>query len=225
MKLLALDTSGEACSAALYLDGEIAELATVEPRRHGELILSMMDRLLADAGLRPGQLDALAFGRGPGSFTGVRIATGVVQGAAFAAGLPVAPVSTLAALAQRHYRENARRRSLAGFDARMSEVYWGIYYIDDTGLAVPLSDEEVVRPEAVSLPPGKDWDGVGSAWASYRQPLQQRLAGALVSISPNLSVTARDIAVLGAAALEQGRAVPPEQALPIYLRDEVARKS
>ena len=225
MKLLALDTSGEACSAALYCDGEIAELAALEPRRHGELILSMMDRLLSDASVGLHQLDALAFGRGPGSFTGVRIATGVVQGAAFGAELPVVPVSTLAALAQRHFRENARRRCLAGFDARMREVYWGIYRIDDNNLAVPVAEEEVAAPEAVTLPTGEDWHGAGSAWANYRESLRKRLGGALASITPDLFVTARDVAVLGVAGLAQGKAVAPQHALPIYLRDKVAWKS
>ncbi len=104
MKLLAIETAAEACSAALWVDGEVSHQYRVEPRRHSELILPMMQSLLADANLHLGQLDALAFGRGPGGFTGVRIATGVVQGAAFSVDLPVVPVSTLAALAQRAYR-------------------------------------------------------------------------------------------------------------------------
>ncbi len=119
MKLLAIETATEACSAALYIDGEISERYEVAPRRHAELILLMMEQLLTEAELKLTQLDALAFGRGPGSFTGVRIATGVIQGAAFGAQLPVVPVSTLAALAQRHYRMRGACRILPAFDARM----------------------------------------------------------------------------------------------------------
>ena len=152
MKLLAIDTSGDACSAALLLDGEIVQHAELAPRRHGELILPMMQGLLDQAGIALGALDALAFGRGPGSFTGVRIAAAVIQGAAFGAGLPVVPVSTLAALAQGQFRRGGQQRLLSALDARMNEVYWGGFTIGPDALATPCGAELVCPPGQAPLP-------------------------------------------------------------------------
>ena len=224
MKLLAIDTAAEACSAALFLDGEVASRFLIAPRRHGELILAMLDELLTAAGLRLADLDALAFGRGPGAFTGVRIATGVVQGAAFGADLPVVPVSNLAALAQRHFRENGHRRILSAFDARMGEVYWGAYEIDSNGLARAMGIEQVAMPEQVSVPEGGEWHGAGSGWASYGDALRVRVGENLGTVTPELVCHAEDVAVLGVAGFLEGQAVPAEQALPVYLRDQVAWK-
>ena len=167
MKILAIDTSGDACSAALLIDSELTQRLEREPRRHGELVLGMMEGLLARAGIGLTQLDAMAFGRGPGSFTGVRIATSVVQGAAFGADLPVVPVSTLAALAQGHYRSSGSSRVLAALDARMGELYWGPYRLSDGNLMRPVSAEEVAAPEMVSIPEDGDWSGTGSGWDAY----------------------------------------------------------
>ncbi|MFZ4702392.1 MAG: tRNA (adenosine(37)-N6)-threonylcarbamoyltransferase complex dimerization subunit type 1 TsaB, partial [Candidatus Methylumidiphilus sp.] len=143
MKLLSLETSTEACSAALYLDGEITERYQLAPQQHNKLILPMIQSLLAEADLKLHQLDALAFGRGPGSFTGVRIAAGIVQGLAFGADLPVAPVSTLAAMAQEVFAESDSQYALPCIDARMGEVYWGVYRRGNDGMA-KLSGSEVV---------------------------------------------------------------------------------
>ncbi|MDM8563559.1 tRNA (adenosine(37)-N6)-threonylcarbamoyltransferase complex dimerization subunit type 1 TsaB, partial [Candidatus Marithioploca araucensis] len=134
MKLLAFDASSPACSCALYLDGEITERYEIAPRQHAALILPMADELLTEAGLKPIELEGIAFGRGPGSFTGLRIASGVAQGIAFAADIPVAPISSLATLAQAAYIENGAQKVLAAIDARMSEVYWGMYVIDKQGI-------------------------------------------------------------------------------------------
>jgi tRNA threonylcarbamoyladenosine biosynthesis protein TsaB len=134
MRLIALETATEACSAALWIDGELRWL--LEPaaaRRHGELILDQVDRLLAEAGLVPAQLDAVAVGRGPGAFTGVRLGLGVAQGLAFAIGCPVVPVSTLAALAQQG-AERGALEVLAVLDARMGEVYWSLLRVGPEGL-------------------------------------------------------------------------------------------
>lgn len=155
MRVLAIETATEACSAALYISGEIRLRYQVEPRRHSELILPMMDALLAEAEIALSALDALAFGCGPGSFTGVRIATGVVQGAAFGADLPVVPVSTLAALAQRRYREQGEKHLLPAYDARMDELYWGCYRIGDDGLAHPLNDDLLLRLIRSTCRPGR----------------------------------------------------------------------
>ena len=224
MKLLAIETATEACSAALYLNGEVRERYSVEARKHSELILPMMDELLAEAGISLVELDALAFGRGPGAFTGVRIATGVVQGAAFAAGLPVVPVSTLAALAQRHHRQTGAINLLPAFDARMGELYWGGYRVDSQGLVRNVISDQVAAPEIVALPTEGNWHGVGTGWGTFGTALAERLESMLVSATPDLFCSACDVALLGVDGFERGEAVAPEQALPIYLRDQVASK-
>lgn len=222
MKILAIDTATEACSAALLLDGEVHSRFQHAPRRHGELILTLMDELLAEAGLGLTQLDALAFGRGPGSFTGIRIATGVIQGVAFGAGLPVVPVSNLAALAQRHFRERGYSHTLAAFDARMGEVYWGAFCIDPAGLARAVGPEQVAAPGAVLIPLGEGWRGAGDGWRVYGELLTQRVGVGLSGLTPELVCHAHDVAVLGAGLYPEGQAVTAEEALPVYLRDRVA---
>jgi tRNA threonylcarbamoyladenosine biosynthesis protein TsaB len=221
MKLLAIDTSGEACSAALLVDKAVDQRLSRTPRRHGELILGMMDALLAQAGLRLADLDALAFGCGPGSFTGVRIATAVVQGAAFGADLPVAAVSTLAALAQGQLRADSCMRCLPAFDARMGEIYWGCYSADAAGLMHAVVAERVAAPEAVDVPEGADWQGAGSGWSAYGDVLRTRLGARLTGVDPEAICQAQDIAVLAAADVAAGRLLAPERALPVYLRDKV----
>jgi tRNA threonylcarbamoyladenosine biosynthesis protein TsaB len=225
MKLLAIETAGEACSAALFLDGEIRQRLVLEPRRQSELILAQMDELLAEAGIRPGQLDVLAYGCGPGSFTGVRIAAGVIQGVAFGADLPVVPVSTLAALAQRLFREQGARRILPAFDARMGELYWGCYEVGTGSLATALQPDQLLAPERVFPPEGGDWHGVGGGWESHGELLAQRMGRTLHSVTAGLQSCAHDVALLGAAAFREGRAVAAESALPVYLREEVAQKA
>ncbi len=224
MKILAIETATEACSAALLIDGNVLECYQVQPRMHSQLILPMMDELLAEAGTPLTALDALAFGAGPGAFTGVRIAAGVAQGAAFAADLPVLPISTLAALAQRGWRELGWRRLLPAYDARMQEVYWGAYAVDADGLVAAQVADEVAAPDRVTLPDGSGWKGVGVGWGSYRSLLEQRLGEAVDSVNVDLLCSAHDVALLGATAFARGEAVAAEQAAPVYLRDKVASR-
>jgi tRNA threonylcarbamoyladenosine biosynthesis protein TsaB len=223
MKLLAIETATDACSAALWVDGVLTTRHEVAPREHTRLILPMMDALLAEAGLRLSDLDALAFGRGPGAFTGVRIAAAVIQGSAFAADLPVVPVSTLAALAQQGI-DAGSRRVLAALDARMDEVYWGAFQADDQGLAVPVGAEQVIAPDAVPIPEGEGWRGVGSGWAAYEDALRARLGECVSDIDPEALPAAAEVARLAVRDFNAGLAVPAEQALPVYLRDKVAEK-
>ncbi len=225
MKLLAIETATEACSAALFIDGEIALRYEIKPRGHSELILSMMDELLAQAQLSPRQLDAIAFGRGPGSFTGVRIATGIAQGAAFGADLPVVPISTLAALAQRCYRQKGEPHLLPAYDARMGELYWAAYKVGADGLVRLVIEEEVAPAERVRLPLNDDWYGVGSGWGVAGEVLAGRLGDDLLGYQAEMFCSAHDVAQLAAAAFEQGLAVAPEAALPVYLRNQVAKKA
>lgn len=225
MKLLAIETATEACSAALLIDGEIRLRYQVKPRGHSELLLAMMDDLLAEAELRPNQLDAMAFGRGPGSFTGVRIATGVIQGAAFGADLPVVPVSTLAALAQRAFREKGERDLLPAYDARMGELYWAAYRVGENDLVRCVIDEEVATADRVRLPLDEGWYGIGSGWAAAGKVLARRLEGVLLGYQAKMFCSAREVAQLAAADFDRGLAVAPEAALPVYLRNQVAQKS
>jgi tRNA threonylcarbamoyladenosine biosynthesis protein TsaB len=224
MKLLAIETATEACSAALYLDGEVIERFQLAPREHTALILPMVDELLAEAGLMPAQLDAIAFGCGPGAFTGVRIATGVVQGIAFALDLPVVPVSTLAVLAQGGQREYGWGRVAAAIDARMGEVYWGGFEADDDGIMQLVGEELVTPPQEVPLLQGHEWHGIGSGWHSYAVELAQRQGVAMIDAIGDYYPHARDVATLAVAAYQRGEAVSAEQALPRYLRDQVAQK-
>ncbi len=224
MNILALDTSAEACSVALNLDGVLIGRSEHAPRRHTERILPMLDQLLAEAGLSLKQLDAIAFGRGPGSFTGVRIAAGVTQGIALGADLPVLPISTLAALAQRAFAQRGERAILTAFDARMKEVYWAGYCVDDSGLAVLVGQEAVLPPEQIALPEAGQWFGAGSGWAAYATVLMQTSGLEPSRVDPELFCRAEEMALLAAAELAAGRAVSADQALPVYLRDQVAWK-
>lgn len=220
MKLLALDTSTEACSVALWLDGDARERFELGSQ-HSERILPMVDALLAEAGLRLSQLDTLAFGRGPGSFTGLRIGAGVAQGLAFGADLPVVPVSSLAALAQGQVADKV----LAALDARMRQVYWGVYVRNLQGLMTLQGTEQVLAPEQIPLPSGAGWIGAGPGWDACSAALQTGLGACLAAWQPRQFPHARDLAVLGAAAFRAGATVPAEQAIPLYIRDDVAVKS
>jgi tRNA threonylcarbamoyladenosine biosynthesis protein TsaB len=218
--LLALETATEACSAALAIDGDIHERFEVAPRGHSQLILPMVDELMAEAGLSIEQVDAIAFGRGPGAFTGLRIAVGVTQGIAFGASLPVVPVSTLAALAQ----GCESNRVLAAIDARMDEVYWGAYQRNSAGQMVLCGEERVLPPGQVPLPEGDDWFGVGTGWDSYGSILDERCASQLTGWNGESLPHAADVARLGIAGFNAGEATTAEQAIPVYLRDKVAWK-
>ncbi len=225
MKLLAVETSTEACSAALYMDGIIEEKFEIAPREHTKLILSMIDALLVDAGIKPQQLDALAFSRGPGSFTGVRISTGVIQGIAFGTDLPVVPVSTLAAIAQHYFSHHVEPGQCAytAMDARMGEIFWGVYQKNEQGNATLIGEESVTLAENIIFP-DKPGIGLGSGWGVYEQQLSDRLGDLLQSIEADHLPRASAIAALGVLGVENNQAVDVELAMPVYLRDKVAKK-
>lgn len=221
VSLLAIDTTEDACSAALLTGDAIEERFEIAPRRHSELILPMMDGLLAEAGLRLPDLDAVAFGRGPGAFTGLRIAAAVAQGAAFGAGLPVVPVSSLQALAQGARRLHGADRVLSAFDARMGEVYWGAFAADPQGVMRALLAESVSAPDSVPVPDAGAWHAAGSGWVAYADVLAAR-CGAPTAMDGAALVHAQDVATLAAQLFREGAAVAAEDALPVYLRDQVA---
>ena len=226
MKLLAIDTATEVCSVALLSNGEITTEYQETARDHSRLILAMIDRLMASAEMTPAQLDGLAFGRGPGSFTGVRIAAGVTQGIAFAADCPVLPVSDLAAIAQRAYRETGAKHVLTAIDARMGEVYWAAYQLAPSQLMQLCGSECVVSPGEVPLAEldcNVDWQGRGTGWVTYQQELAAATSMLNVSNHTHGLPHAQDILVHGQHLLANGGGLPAELAQPIYLRDKVAQ--
>ncbi|MBW0148900.1 tRNA (adenosine(37)-N6)-threonylcarbamoyltransferase complex dimerization subunit type 1 TsaB [Marinobacter arenosus] len=226
MKLLALDTSSEGCSAALLVDGEISERFEIAPRGHTRLLMPMVRELLAEKSLVPADLDALAFACGPGSFTGIRIATGVVQGLAWGLDVPVVPVSSLATVALGAMETldlNDGDTVAVAFDARMGEVYWGCFARRD-GLPVLQGKERVCPPSLVALEGESGrWVGAGQGWR-FREEMPAEVAGRVVTVDDTLVPRAAWVARLAEAGYRQGQAVPAEMAQPVYIRDEVAWK-
>lgn len=232
MRLIAFDTATEWCTAALWLDGAVTAREVHAGQRHSDLLVPMVMELLAEAGLSLEQLDGLAYGMGPGSFTGLRIACGVAQGLALAAGLPVLGVSTLEALAEEMHAATGATQVAACLDARMGEVYAGLYRLE-AGQWRALAGPLVCPPGAAPLPdttlPGTPlpdtpgFIGVGSGFAAY-PALLQRYAGVLNAVQPEGLPHARAIARLAAPRFARGEGVPAEQAQPLYVRDKVALK-
>lgn len=223
--ILAIETATEACSAALSIDGRIIERSEIAPRRHAELILPMIESLLAEAGLARAQLDGIAVGRGPGAFTGVRLAIAVTQGLALALDVPIVPVSSLAVLAQD--APDAGVSILAVIDARMGEVYAGAFRRGADGLVEAIGEESVGQASALTLPrqvhaSGRQWCVVGTGWDAYRDALAARLPAAPFFADGARFPQAGAVARLTVPQFAAGRGVAPEQALPVYLRDKVA---
>lgn len=216
--LLALDTATEACSVALLHDGKVLSHYEVIPRLHAQRLLPMIKDLMAEAGIAMSALDAIAFGRGPGAFTGVRIAIGVVQGLAFALERPVLPVSNLAVLAQRAYREHGAVQVASAIDARMDEVYWGCYR-ETAGEMRLVGSEAVLPPEQVALPvdASGEWFGSGTGWG-YAERMPVSLVGQDATMLPH----ALDLLTLATFAWNRGESIPADDAQPVYLRDKVA---
>ena len=224
MKLLAIETTTDVCSVAVLNEDAISEYHENVPRRHAELVMGAIDGLLEENHLALEDLDAVAFGRGPGSFTGVRIGAAVAQGIAFGATLPVIPISSLAALAQGAFREFGWRRIVAAQDARMDEIYAGAYVVNVDDRVELVGEEAVVPPDELEVPPGGGWGGAGSAFDVYCAVLDATLGGAMVSLEPGFACPrARDVALLGAQAWLRGEHVSAAQAQPVYLRDKVTR--
>ena len=223
MRILALDTATENCSAALLHGERLHQREQLLARGHAERILPMIAELLREAALTLAELDAIAFGRGPGAFTGVRLAASITQGLAFGAARRVVPVSNLRALAQRVLKEQAGcERVLACTDARMHEVYSGAYERGGDGLAREVRAEQLSPPEAVALPEG--WGGLsvsgaGSGFEAY----PELLGKAGIRVHAGVWSRAVEIAQLAAVAVGAGHTLPPAEALPVYLRDDVAR--
>lgn len=232
--ILAIETATEACSAALLAGNDILHKFEHQPQQQARLILPMVDALLAEAGLDPGRLDAIAFGCGPGSFTGLRIAAAVTQGIAVAGDLPVLPVSTLAAIAQGVYRRHGETRVLAAIDARMQEVYWGIYRLNDEALMTLQEQEHVLPPSQVLAPfdlapsDKEGWCGAGSGWLAHPDVLRSRMAGQGCPVNrvyEDVWPDAVDVLTLAVPLYTSGKGLEAAQAIPTYLRDKVAKST
>lgn len=220
MKLLALDTSTENCSVALWLDGEIRSRQELAGQRHSDLILPMLEELLGEAGIALNSLDGIAYGEGPGSFTGLRIGCGVAQGLALGADLPVLGISTLLALAEAAPGE----RVLACLDARIGEIYHAAYEKRHGAWHAASEPSLCYAKDAPDLP-GTGWVGAGSAFAAYAEALQQRYSGQLLSTDGSVYPQARDMARLAAPLFAQGLGRDAALAAPLYIRNKVALKT
>ena len=224
-KLLAIDTSGEACSVALSMGGEVLEQFEVIPRLHARKLLPMVQSLLAEAELPINSLDAIAFGRGPGSFTGLRICAGVVQGLAFAADIPTLPISSLAALAQGVCRRHGNDHILTVLDARMAELYWAGYKVVD-GRALLIGEEQLTAPAELDqsqslLKAETGWVGIGDGF-KFATEFSAHVMPCLTVLDDAFHVQAQDIITLAQYDYLAGLQVPAEQALPVYLRGKTA---
>lgn len=220
MKILAIETATEACSAAIYHDGDIISRYELAPRKHTQLILPMMDAVLEEAGVSKVSLDAVAFGRGPGAFTGLRIAVGIAQGLALAIDKPVVPVSTLAAMAQQVLDETAGDSTslmthyIPAIDARMGEVYWGEYKAIGHEVSL-VGEEKLSKPEVLESLNQTENARFGSGWEAYYPDLMN---------SKHVFPSAYYIAQLAASAFSRGEYIDAANAEPVYLRNDVAKK-
>jgi tRNA threonylcarbamoyladenosine biosynthesis protein TsaB len=213
MRFAAFETATEWCSVALWLDGEVSAIEERAGNSHSARVLPMLDQLMAAAGVAIRDLQAVAFGAGPGSFTGLRIACGVAQGIAFARGLPVIGISTLESLAE----ESGAARVVACLDARMSEVYYAALerHGERWREVIPA---QCAAPADLPKPPGKDWIGCGNGFPAY-----ESLLGNLgYRVIPDLHPSAVSIARLAAPRLAAGEGVDAALAAPVYVRDKIA---
>ncbi len=222
MKFLALETSSERGSLAVINGSAIIERWIETPRAQTSRLLPLTKELLSEASLNLSDLDGIAFGRGPGSFTGLRVATAIAQGIGLSAALPILPISSLTALAQQAYHEHGLSRVLVCVDAHMGEVYWAAFEIQD-GLAVPSLPESLTAPQVVSWKGLGPWGAAGNGCQVYSKTLASLLSGA-DQVLPGLRPRARDLFSQAKADLVAGRAQAAEQAKPAYLRDESAWK-
>jgi tRNA threonylcarbamoyladenosine biosynthesis protein TsaB len=222
MKILAIDTSAAACSVALCIGEEMIASHVLAPMQQAKLILPMINEVLLKSGYSLQDLDALAFGCGPGSFTGVRIAASVMQGLAFATQIPLIKISSLAAIAQAVYNDFGWQHLMVAIDARMNEVYWGAYQLNvENNLVQLLGKEHVTPPAHLLFPKPANWAGVGNAWRVYHN---------LIDICPevideNCLPMATAIAQLAKEKHLSQDWVTLPAAMPVYLRDTVAIKS
>lgn len=217
MNILAVETSGDYCSVALWRDGSVDEREMLAGQRQSGMLIDMVDALLRDCGMVLHEVDGIAYGAGPGSFTGLRVACGVVQGLAFAAEKPVVGVGTLLAMAQ----SSPASRVVCCIDARMREVYHAAYESTGSGWQA-VCDPGVYAPREVPILTGTDWQALGSGFASYGEDLCARYQGQLRHVDAAAHPRAREVAWLSVPVFAAGGGQPAECAAPLYVRDRVA---
>lgn len=222
MKILAIDTSTEACSAALYIDGELIERYLVAPRKHIELLKPMVDEVMKAGEVDVSELTGLAFGAGPGSFAGLRVACAFVQGIGAGLDIPVVPVSTLKAMAQQVLDTHSDRTVLVMLDAKMKEVYWGVYRLEDKEVITVLP-EQVTKIDEIPSFTGivglANIIGAGDGWnvvPNWVEALKPEF------IEKNVYPRAGEIALLAIDDFENGMALDADQVSPMYLRNNIA---
>jgi len=220
MNILALETSSEHCSVALWQDGKVSEHCELVGQRHSAVLIAMLDALLKDAGIRIKQVDGIAFGKGPGSFTGVRIACGVAQGLALGIGAGVVGVCTLQALAQ----ASGRDKVVTALDARMGELYLAAYARQDGGW-LPVIEPCLCKADDAPVVTDQDWFGAGSGFVVNDAALAVHYAKRLSAVDTQAVPKASAVAQLAAVEFARGNAVDAALALPLYLRDKVALKT
>ncbi len=220
MKILAIETSTEYCSVALWQDGEVTEKSQNVGQKHSEVLIAMLDSVLKEAGVKLAQLDGIAFGEGPGSFTGVRIACGVTQGLALGANLPVIGICTLLAVAE----GTGKNKVIAALDARMAEVYFAVYEKRE-GKWHTVCAPCLCLPQNTPAVTGDGWQGAGSGFAAHGETLSARYAGQLDNIDAGCVLQASAIAKLAAPLFATGQGLDAALAMPLYLRDKVALKT
>lgn len=234
MNYLAIDASTEACSVALQVNGNVYSRYDLCPQSHSLRLLPMVDEVLTEAGIKLSQCDGLIFGRGPGSFTGVRIGVGVAQGLAFAASIPVVGVSSLQAMAQLAFMQGKVQGKIRGqqtsviaaIDARMGEIYNGCFVLDEHNIMQPQCAEAVLPPEQLakhlSSVVNKAEYGVGTGWDAYNEQLL--LLKSNTGTPEVLFPSAEAMLAIGINELEAGKGVAAEDAQPVYVRDTVSWK-
>ncbi|EKD54079.1 MAG: peptidase M22 glycoprotease [uncultured bacterium] len=220
MKILAIDTSSIACSLGLLLFEKKIIKHVISPMQQARLILPMLKELLQSENVSLNQLDAISFGCGPGSFTGIRIATSVAQGLAFASEKPLIPISSLAIAAQTAYEKQGFKKMIVAYDARIHEVYWASYEVKTNGLVSLVGKEALDHPEAITVPDKTLWYGVGNAWNIYPDKILYTPA----AIDSHCLPSASAMLTLAKAKFLSQEWVSPLKAMPVYLRDNVAQK-
>jgi tRNA threonylcarbamoyladenosine biosynthesis protein TsaB len=226
LNVLAIDTSTDAYSVACCCGGKIIEHFEVAPYKHSLFILEAVKKILVECNLAVAQLDCVAFAHGPGSFTGLRLAASVVQGLAMAYNLPVVPISTLQTIAQGAYVEHKAENVLVGIDARMHEIYWGVYNLAEDGYMQKVVDDALIAPNKVVIPSqftNKQTLGIGNAWEVYGDVLQECCRVSTI-VKENCYPHARYVLMLAEKNYRGGKVVAAAEALPVYLRDEVTHK-
>lgn len=223
MKILAFDTSTEACSVGISVDGALLEHFSIPEQKQTQILLPIIEELLEQAGMKLSDLDVIAYGQGPGAFTGVRLAVSAAQGLGFSANVPVTGVSTLAVVAQHAYTKHQAQNVLIAMDARMSEVYFAAYTFNHEGQIEPQSEEQVVSLADVPMPLEGEWVAVGTGWDEYPDDKPADYSSRVTKTIGTLYPDPASLITLATAAVLNKHTLPAAQAVPVYLRNNVVR--